>query len=296
MSKKFWVAGEQVQLACRETMKQFHPELAAFKVNVLCVFAKAEDKKGNFKPAVKVHGRAAYAAIRAVKDEDRAAGMPDAVMTIDHVLWVGLSPARQAALLDHELTHIQADGGESSAGVSLGMRKHDWELAGFAEVVTRHGLDAIELVDLVNFGRSEPGQMAFRFIEEGGGDAESPAVAVENGLADRAAESFGGSLELGGSVEIELDGKPLVRVEKSEAGKVKSFTPAEGQSDEALISQALEVLRDTKRASTSGLQRRLKIGYNRAAGLLDLLEERGIVGPATDAGPREILNLPEKAA
>jgi S-DNA-T family DNA segregation ATPase FtsK/SpoIIIE len=59
--------------------------------------------------------------------------------------------------------------------------------------------------------------------------------------------------------------------------------------DEEILEQALEVIRQTKRASTSSLQRRLRIGYTRAARLMDLLEERGIIGPPDGAGPREIL-------
>jgi len=61
-----------------------------------------------------------------------------------------------------------------------------------------------------------------------------------------------------------------------------------GEDDEVL-EQAIEVIRQTKRASTSSLQRRLRIGYTRAARVMDLLEERGIVGPPDGAGPREIL-------
>lgn len=56
-----------------------------------------------------------------------------------------------------------------------------------------------------------------------------------------------------------------------------------------LLAQAIDVLRSTKRASTSMLQRRLRIGYNRAARLMDELEERGIVGPENGSSPREIL-------
>ena len=62
---------------------------------------------------------------------------------------------------------------------------------------------------------------------------------------------------------------------------------------ESLFKAALIVLRDTKRASTSHLQRRMKIGYNHAARLMDELEERGVIGPARGAGPREILIDPE---
>lgn len=60
------------------------------------------------------------------------------------------------------------------------------------------------------------------------------------------------------------------------------------ESDE-LLKPAIEVLRTTKRASTSMLQRRLKIGYNRAARIMETLEDRGIVGPENGASPREIL-------
>ncbi len=61
-----------------------------------------------------------------------------------------------------------------------------------------------------------------------------------------------------------------------------------GEDDE-LLEQAIEVIRQTKRASTSSLQRRLRIGYTRAARVMDLLEERGMIGPPDGAGPREIL-------
>jgi DNA-binding beta-propeller fold protein YncE len=59
--------------------------------------------------------------------------------------------------------------------------------------------------------------------------------------------------------------------------------------DEELIRQALEIIRETKRPSTSVLQRRLKIGYTRAARIMDILEERGIVGPVRGTQYREIL-------
>ena len=59
--------------------------------------------------------------------------------------------------------------------------------------------------------------------------------------------------------------------------------------DDELYRQALEVLRATRRASTSMLQRRLRIGYNRAARIMEDMEERGIVGPENGSNPREIL-------
>ena len=63
----------------------------------------------------------------------------------------------------------------------------------------------------------------------------------------------------------------------------------EDAADEELVEQCIEVIRQTNRASVSVLQRRLRIGYTRAARIMDLLEERGIVGPNRGAEPREIL-------
>ena len=73
--------------------------------------------------------------------------------------------------------------------------------------------------------------------------------------------------------------------------KIENNRPELPDMDESddLLESAVEVLRSTKRASTSSLQRRLKIGYNRAARLMDILEEKGIIGPPTETGPRDIL-------
>jgi DNA segregation ATPase FtsK/SpoIIIE, S-DNA-T family len=65
-------------------------------------------------------------------------------------------------------------------------------------------------------------------------------------------------------------------------------------NDEELYRQAMDVLKTTRRASTSMLQRRLRIGYNRAARIMELMEEKGVVGPENGAQPREILMDLEK--
>src|SRR6266540_5339559 len=62
-----------------------------------------------------------------------------------------------------------------------------------------------------------------------------------------------------------------------------------GEQDEELIEQCIEVIRSEQKASVSLLQRRLKIGYGRAARIMDELENRGIVGPSKGAEPRDIL-------
>ena len=63
----------------------------------------------------------------------------------------------------------------------------------------------------------------------------------------------------------------------------------DGDWEDDLVPDAIEVIRTSKRASTSMLQRRLKIGYNRAARIMEILEAEGMVGPENGSSPREIL-------
>jgi len=66
------------------------------------------------------------------------------------------------------------------------------------------------------------------------------------------------------------------------------------EEDEELVEKCLEVMQQEKKASTSLFQRRLRLGYTRAARILDILEARGYVGPGDGAKPRQILrNLDE---
>ncbi len=58
--------------------------------------------------------------------------------------------------------------------------------------------------------------------------------------------------------------------------------------DDPLFQEVKKIVLETKKASASFLQRRLRIGYSRAARLIDMLEEKGIVGPADGAKPREV--------
>jgi S-DNA-T family DNA segregation ATPase FtsK/SpoIIIE len=59
--------------------------------------------------------------------------------------------------------------------------------------------------------------------------------------------------------------------------------------DEELVDKCIEIMQQEKKASTSLFQRRLRLGYTRAARILDILENRGYVGPGEGAKPREIL-------
>jgi S-DNA-T family DNA segregation ATPase FtsK/SpoIIIE len=78
---------------------------------------------------------------------------------------------------------------------------------------------------------------------------------------------------------------------KADNGSESSIYGSELDEDDEdeLYGEAKQIVTEAGKASTSFLQRRLRIGYSRAARLIDLLEERGVIGGADGAKPREIL-------
>jgi S-DNA-T family DNA segregation ATPase FtsK/SpoIIIE len=89
---------------------------------------------------------------------------------------------------------------------------------------------------------------------------------------------------------LAAQGKP--RFEASISAKLSGTIMPEDEvtdEEEDLVDQCLEVIRQEKKASTSMLQRRLRLGYTRAARIVDILEQRGILGPKDGAKDREIL-------
>jgi DNA segregation ATPase FtsK/SpoIIIE, S-DNA-T family len=138
-------------------------------------------------------------------------------------------------------------------------------------------------------------------LDVGGADqliGKGDMLFLPPGSADlvRSQGAFTGDEEIAGIVEFirANNGEPVFDEQFQRNIEITDEDEAAGSGEEEtwddnMVPQAIEVIRTTKRASTSMLQRRLKIGYNRAARIMDLLEEQGMVGPDNGSSPREIL-------
>ncbi len=96
------------------------------------------------------------------------------------------------------------------------------------------------------------------------------------------------------NASCEYSDEILSQIEKAAEGKGNSrgeqeAAPAPQNDYDELLPQAVDVIFETKQASVSMLQRRLKLGYSRAARLVDQMEELGIVGPFEGSKPRQIM-------
>ena len=76
---------------------------------------------------------------------------------------------------------------------------------------------------------------------------------------------------------------------------LENTSSGNGGHDDEMLNEAIDVVRQAGKASASLLQRRLRVGYARAARLLDILEEKGVVGPGDGAKPRDVYGAPSPA-
>jgi S-DNA-T family DNA segregation ATPase FtsK/SpoIIIE len=76
----------------------------------------------------------------------------------------------------------------------------------------------------------------------------------------------------------------ITKVDTNDSGEI-----TQDVDTDALYNQALDIIKSEGKASTSFLQRKLQIGYNRAARIIDMMEEKGVVSKANHVGKREVL-------
>ena len=89
---------------------------------------------------------------------------------------------------------------------------------------------------------------------------------------------------------IRAQGEPNYMEEITAQENSETSVISEGGEDEdKLYTQAVDIIKSEGKASTSFLQRKLQIGYNRAARIVDMMEEKGIVSKANHVGKREVL-------
>ena len=112
---------------------------------------------------------------------------------------------------------------------------------------------------------------------------------------NRVQGAFVGEQEVAAIVEFlaEKNGKPEFAQDVIKAIKDGAEGGEEGgegeEGEDPLVAQSWAIIKETRRASVSMLQRRLKLGYNRAARIMDILHDKGYVGPENGSSPREIL-------
>jgi S-DNA-T family DNA segregation ATPase FtsK/SpoIIIE len=112
---------------------------------------------------------------------------------------------------------------------------------------------------------------------------------------NRVQGAFVGEQEVAAIVEFlaEKNGKPEFAQDVIKAIQDGADDGEGGEGGEAgedpLVAQSWAIIKQTRRASVSMLQRKLSIGYNKAARIMDILEEKGYVGPENGSSPREIL-------
>lgn len=148
-------AGKDVLGLIEQVMKRHHGKLYGLGVKIGCLMAQNADDV-----PVKVNGYPCLAKVKIVGLKDRAHGMADAEIIVDAKEWDDLQPASQAAVIDHELTHLEP---KEKAGKpqtddlgrpKLKMKLHDWQLGGFESIAKRYAADAIEVQAAQHFSKN----------------------------------------------------------------------------------------------------------------------------------------------
>jgi len=97
-----------------------------------------------------------------------------------------------------------------------------------------------------------------------------------------------------GAIDFLENGGTEERDSYSFGTHIPSSTPTDGSSDDDLYREAVRIVVEHRTASASMLQRRLRVGYNRAANLIEEMESRGVVGPAEGSKRRKVLVAPDE--
>lgn len=156
-----------VKLLKRELNAKHHARLKKSKVTVALLMATSDEGH-----AVYLNGYAKAAVVGITPYKMRCLGVADAEIVIDEKLWEKLEDAEKKSLMDHELTHLlPVLGSDNKVKLDaydrpkLAMRRHDWEIGGFAEIIVRHGEQALDMQQIRGM-QHRHAQLVFGFAME----------------------------------------------------------------------------------------------------------------------------------
>ena len=98
---------------------------------------------------------------------------------------------------------------------------------------------------------------------------------------------------LKGQADVKYDEDIIEKIDNGKPVNINDNKGDAGDNDE-LLPKAIEIAVDTGKISASYIQRRLKVGFSRAARIVDQMEERGWIGPPDGSKPREVLITKEE--
>ena len=154
MPRTYEVAGQDVVVVFDAVLRQYYGWMREkfLTFNLLMAHGPVDCEGRTTAPAIMLHGHAAAATVKVNSLKDRVKGLADITIEIDGDQWPGWSEERRAAVLDHELYHIEphenSDGSiemDDCGRPRLTLRKHDFHFGGFAEIANRHRDSAFEL-------------------------------------------------------------------------------------------------------------------------------------------------------
>lgn len=176
MASKYTKADKETLKIFKRVLSTHHEELTAVGVafDILLGFAPENSEGEAVCAALKLHGYEANAITKIVGLKDRVLGQADAQIVLDGDLWTReedpLSDEQKAAILDHEIYHIQVKRDHEGAVINdthgrpkLKMRLHDRQIGWFDAVARRNGEHSVE-VKQASLLAKEAGQIYFNFV------------------------------------------------------------------------------------------------------------------------------------
>jgi hypothetical protein len=167
------IEDDEIMNTFKPVLREYRDDLFRSGAVIVALFAFSEEEG---KPPMKSRGQRVLGKCRVTTDEERAAGGPDAIITLDGGAWIGMSEPTRRALIHHELCHIAPVSGPHLPGVrpTLKARNADFYFDGFHEVMIAHGPAAIESRNIAAVAESH-GQTVFPFMKtDADADADAP--------------------------------------------------------------------------------------------------------------------------